>query len=94
MDDVADDDVGKADSAPDIETPEEVTPAGELVRMICDGGQRLRGLGVRQVQQSRIPHKEQRHSRSNSLNAAYFRFESGLRTEYRYRPLSIDPRKH
>ena len=129
MDDVADDDVGKADSAPDIETPEEVTPAGELVRMICGSGT----VDVRNgngTQYSRItaapngepfdwvatagtqwrptaawagcpastakqnPPKEQRHSRSFSLNAAFFRFESGLRTEYRYRPLSIYHRKH
>ena len=38
MDAVADDDEGKADSAPDIETPEEVAPAVKQVRIVCGSG--------------------------------------------------------
>lgn len=38
MDAVADDDEGKADSAPDTETPEEATPSVKRVRIVCDSG--------------------------------------------------------
>ena len=38
MDAVADDDEGKADSAPDTEAPEEETPAIKQVRIVCGNG--------------------------------------------------------
>lgn len=38
MDAVADDDEGKADSSPDTETPEEVTPSVKQVRIVCGNG--------------------------------------------------------
>ena len=38
MDAVADDDEGKADLAPDAETPEEVVPTSKQVRIVCGSG--------------------------------------------------------
>ena len=38
MDAVADDDEGKADSAPDTEAPEEATPVVKQVRIVCGSG--------------------------------------------------------
>ena len=38
MDAVADDDEGKADSAPDTEAPEEAIPAIKQVRIVCGNG--------------------------------------------------------